>query len=170
MAPDGRTVPARPWRARRRRPWRLRRGARQRLGHGQARPSRHGSVGPGRRPDRPRRRAHRGDGLHPRRAPVRRPRSPGRDMVAPATQRTLAYEVAAGTPDPELPTLTIEDLGILRSVDVSPGGIVVTITPTYSGCPAMHVIGADAQARLRRAGFERVTVATRLAPPWSTDW
>ena len=91
-------------------------------------------------------------------------------MVAPATQRTLAYGVAAGTPDPELPTLTIEDLGILRSVDVSPGGIVVTVTPTYSGCPAMHVIGADVQARLRRAGFERVSVATRLAPPWSTDW
>ena len=46
----------------------------------------------------------------------------------------------------------------------------MTITPTYSGCPAMREIAADVQARLSRAGFERVTVATQLAPPWSTDW
>ena len=86
-------------------------------------------------------------------------------------QRTPAYDVAAGTPDPEIPTLTIEDLGILRCVDYSPDrGVVVTITPTYSGCPAMREIAADVQARLNRAGFERVTVATQLAPPWSTDW
>ena len=92
-------------------------------------------------------------------------------MVAPAAGRTPAYDVAATTPDPEIPTLTIEDLGILRSVDYSPErGTVVTITPTYSGCPAMREIAADVQARLRRAGFERVTVATQLTPPWSTDW
>ena len=82
-----------------------------------------------------------------------------------------AYQVAAATPDPEIPTLTIEDLGILRSVEYSPAeGIVVTITPTYSGCPAMREIATDVTARLRRSGFERVTVATQLAPPWSTDW
>jgi len=92
-------------------------------------------------------------------------------VVAPVTRPTPAYDVAAATPDPEIPTLTIEDLGILRSVDYSPGrGIVVTITPTYSGCPAMREIAADIQARLHRAGFERVAVATQLAPPWSTDW
>ena len=91
-------------------------------------------------------------------------------MVAPVTKRTPAYDVAAGTPDPEIPMLTIEDLGILRCVDYSPGrGVVVTITPTYSGCPAMREIAADVQARLNRAGFERVTVATQLTPPWSTD-
>jgi ring-1,2-phenylacetyl-CoA epoxidase subunit PaaD len=85
--------------------------------------------------------------------------------------RTPAYDVAAATPDPEIPTLTIEDLGILRSVNYSPGeGVVVTITPTYSGCPAMREIAADVRARLNREGFERVTVATQLAPPWSTDW
>ena len=86
-----------------------------------------------------------------------------------AAKRTPAWDVAAGTADPELPTLTIDDLGILRSVDYSPGrGVVVTITPTYSGCPAMREIAADVQARLSRAGFERVTVETQLAPPWST--
>jgi ring-1,2-phenylacetyl-CoA epoxidase subunit PaaD len=93
------------------------------------------------------------------------------DATAIATRRTPAYQVAAATPDPEIPTLTIEDLGILRSVDYSPGrGTVVTITPTYSGCPAMREIAADVQARLHRAGFERVTIATQLSPPWSTDW
>jgi len=87
------------------------------------------------------------------------------------TLASAAYDVAAATPDPEIPMLTIEDLGILRSVDDSPsGGVVVTITPTYSGCPAMREISADVRARLNRAGFERVTVATQLAPPWSTDW
>lgn len=92
-------------------------------------------------------------------------------MVAAARERTAAYQVAAATPDPELPTLTIEDLGILRSVDYSPAdGIVVTITPTYSGCPAMREIAADVEARLNQAGFECVTLAFRLAPPWSTDW
>jgi ring-1,2-phenylacetyl-CoA epoxidase subunit PaaD len=100
------------------------------------------------------------------------------DLVEPAmvsrpalaTRPTPAYDVAAATPDPEIPTLTIADLGILRSVDVTPGGIVVTITPTYSGCPAMREIAADVEARLHRVGFDRVTVATQLAPPWSTDW
>jgi ring-1,2-phenylacetyl-CoA epoxidase subunit PaaD len=92
-------------------------------------------------------------------------------MVAPVTERTLAYEVAAGTPDPELPMLTIEDLGILRRVDYSSGGgVVVTITPTYSGCPAMAEISADVRARFSRAGFDQVAVKTQLAPPWSSDW
>jgi ring-1,2-phenylacetyl-CoA epoxidase subunit PaaD len=91
-------------------------------------------------------------------------------VVAPETGRTPAYEAAAGTPDPEFPALTIEDLGILRSVDVTPGGVMVTITPTYSGCPAMREISADVRARLRRAGFGQVSVATALAPAWTSDW
>jgi ring-1,2-phenylacetyl-CoA epoxidase subunit PaaD len=87
------------------------------------------------------------------------------------TRRAQAQAAAASTPDPELPMLTIEDLGILRSVDYSPDGhVVVTITPTYSGCPAIREISADVKARLTRAGFAPVTVKTALAPPWSTDW
>ncbi len=86
------------------------------------------------------------------------------------TEQTNAYQVAASTPDPELPMLTIEDLGILRSVDHSPVKTTVTITPTYSGCPAMREITADIHARLTRAGFTHVTVNTQLAPPWSTNW
>jgi ring-1,2-phenylacetyl-CoA epoxidase subunit PaaD len=92
-------------------------------------------------------------------------------VVAAVTERTDAYHIAAGTLDPEIPVLTIEDLGILRRVDYRPDrGVVVTITPTYSGCPAMREIAADVQARLHRAGFAQVTVATELTPPWTTDW
>jgi ring-1,2-phenylacetyl-CoA epoxidase subunit PaaD len=95
--------------------------------------------------------------------------------VTAMTEQTNAYQVAASTPDPELPMLTIEDLGILRTVDYSPTGadgaqVTVTITPTYSGCPAMREITADIHSRLIRAGFAHVTVNTQLAPPWTTDW
>jgi ring-1,2-phenylacetyl-CoA epoxidase subunit PaaD len=91
------------------------------------------------------------------------------------TEQTTAYQVAAATPDPELPMLTIEDLGILRSVDDTQTGgddrqVTVTITPTYSGCPAIREITADVHARLTRAGFADVTIKTQLAPAWTTDW
>jgi ring-1,2-phenylacetyl-CoA epoxidase subunit PaaD len=93
------------------------------------------------------------------------------DASAPAAcGQDVAYAVAAETPDPELPQLTIADLGILRDVDVTADGVVVTITPTYSGCPAMREIGADVERRLAAAGFGGVTVRTRLAPAWSSDW
>jgi ring-1,2-phenylacetyl-CoA epoxidase subunit PaaD len=94
------------------------------------------------------------------------------DLVpdGPVPDGPAAYDVAAGTPDPELPLLTVADLGILRAVDVTADGVLVTITPTYSGCPAMREIGADLRRRLERAGFDRVTVRTRLAPAWTSDW
>jgi ring-1,2-phenylacetyl-CoA epoxidase subunit PaaD len=86
------------------------------------------------------------------------------------TAVTTAYQIAAGTPDPELPMVTVADLGILRAVEETGDGVVVTITPTYSGCPAMREISADVRQRLERAGFARVTVRTQLAPAWSSDW
>ena len=86
------------------------------------------------------------------------------------TAMTTAYDIAAGTPDPELPMVTVADLGILRAVDETAAGVVVTITPTYSGCPAMREISADVRQRLERAGFAPVTVRTQLAPAWSSDW
>jgi ring-1,2-phenylacetyl-CoA epoxidase subunit PaaD len=81
-----------------------------------------------------------------------------------------AWTVAADTPDPELPMLTLADLGILRDVTEDEGHVVATITPTYSGCPAMREMSHDLRYRLQRAGFARVTVRTQLAPPWTTDW
>lgn len=93
------------------------------------------------------------------------------DAVAHIARSVPPYGVAAATPDPEIPMLTIEDLGILRGVDYSPAGeVVVTITPTYSGCPAMREISVDVKARLARAGFARVALRTQLSPPWTTDW
>jgi ring-1,2-phenylacetyl-CoA epoxidase subunit PaaD len=86
------------------------------------------------------------------------------------TAQSAAYDIAAATPDPELPMLTVADLGILRSVEDTGDGVVVTITPTYSGCPAMREISADMRYRLERAGFAKVTVRTLLAPPWTSDW
>jgi ring-1,2-phenylacetyl-CoA epoxidase subunit PaaD len=81
-----------------------------------------------------------------------------------------AYKVAAQTPDPELPMVTIGDLGILRSVEETDDSVVATITPTYSGCPAMREIGADLEHRLHKAGYRRVEIRTQLAPPWTSDW
>ena len=72
--------------------------------------------------------------------------------------------------DPEIPVLTIADLGILREVRRNGGGIRVVITPTYSGCPAMHTIEQDVRASLDRNGYRDAEVVTRLAPPWTTDW
>jgi len=78
--------------------------------------------------------------------------------------------VLAAVTDPEIPVITIEDLGILRDVEVDGGSITVTITPTYSGCPAMQEIRADIDAALAAHGWYDVTVRTVLAPAWTTDW
>jgi ring-1,2-phenylacetyl-CoA epoxidase subunit PaaD len=73
--------------------------------------------------------------------------------------------------DPELPLLTLADLGVLRNVRIQRDGtVVVEITPTYSGCPAMGVMRADLVHALHEAGFPDVEVRTVLAPAWSTDW
>lgn len=89
-------------------------------------------------------------------------------MVSPAEVR--AWEAAATVTDPELPVLTIEDLGVLRSVREEGRGIVATITPTYSGCPAMDMIGIEVELALRNAGFAEVRVERVLSPAWTTDW
>lgn len=88
-----------------------------------------------------------------------------------ATRTRSARHVAAAVPDPEIPVLTIEDLGILRDVEERADGHVrVTITPTYSGCPAMEAIRADVIAALAEAGYPDVTVDLVLSPAWTTDW
>jgi ring-1,2-phenylacetyl-CoA epoxidase subunit PaaD len=79
-------------------------------------------------------------------------------------------EVVGRVVDPEIPVLTIADLGILRDVVVDEGQVVVTITPTYSGCPAMRQIEDDVQSELAAAGFDRVVVKRTHDPPWTTDW
>ncbi|KAA3438204.1 1,2-phenylacetyl-CoA epoxidase subunit PaaD [Rufibacter hautae] len=73
--------------------------------------------------------------------------------------------------DPEIPVLSILDLGVLKKVQVQEGGKVqVTITPTYSGCPAMNTIAADIRIKLLAEGFKDVAVDLQLSPAWTTDW
>ena len=80
----------------------------------------------------------------------------------------------ADVPDPEIPVISVVDLGIVRDVAWSGDGtsavLHVTITPTYSGCPATRVIERDIAAALRARGVERVALDTKLAPAWTTDW
>jgi ring-1,2-phenylacetyl-CoA epoxidase subunit PaaD len=81
-----------------------------------------------------------------------------------------AWEVAAGVVDPEIPVLTISDLGVLRDVAINDGCVEVTITPTYSGCPAMNMIKVEIELALERSGFRNSRVRTVLSPAWTTDW
>lgn len=73
-------------------------------------------------------------------------------------------------PDPEIPVLSVVDLGVVRDVSWAGDACVVVITPTYSGCPAMREITQDIQQTLARHGIDEVRVETRLAPAWTTDW
>ncbi len=81
-----------------------------------------------------------------------------------------ARDVAATVTDPEMPMLTLVDLGVLREVDVVDGRLTVTITPTYSGCPAMATMRDDLVHALRDAGYDDVAVRVSLQPAWSSDW
>jgi len=81
-----------------------------------------------------------------------------------------ARAIAGAVEDPELPPLAIRDLGVLRGVEAAAdGGLIVRLTPTYSGCPAASVIALEVETALARAGFERVRIETELAPAWSAD-
>jgi ring-1,2-phenylacetyl-CoA epoxidase subunit PaaD len=88
-----------------------------------------------------------------------------RQDVAPAVRAAVE-----AVPDPELPVLTIAELGILRDVRAEAGRVIVTITPTYSGCPAMDAIRADVLAACAAAGAPDAEVRTVLSPAWTTDW
>lgn len=80
-------------------------------------------------------------------------------------------DIAGSVPDPEIPVLTLHDLGILRDVQITADGLVdVTLTPTYTGCPATAVIAGDVETALRAAGVARLQVRTVLSPAWTTDW
>jgi ring-1,2-phenylacetyl-CoA epoxidase subunit PaaD len=81
-----------------------------------------------------------------------------------------AWEVVAGVVDPEIPVLTIADLGVLRDVAINDGCVEVAITPTYSGCPAMNMIKLEIELALERSGFRNSKVCTVLSPAWTTEW
>lgn len=84
--------------------------------------------------------------------------------------RRRAWDAAASVVDPEIPVLTIVDLGVLREVSLDGDHVEVAITPTYSGCPAMNMIALEIEIALERAGFHHPKVRTVLSPAWTTDW
>ncbi len=86
------------------------------------------------------------------------------------TEQQKAWNIAATVRDPEIPVLTIADLGILRGVEVVQREVKVTITPTYSGCPAMDAIRDDLKTAFAKEGYAAVDVELVLAPAWTTDW
>ena len=90
-------------------------------------------------------------------------------MVAAAkivSFRERVFEILSDVPDPEIPCVSVVDLGIVREVTDD----TVTITPTYTGCPASIAIEAGIRAALDRAGLSRLKIETTLSPPWTTDW
>jgi len=80
------------------------------------------------------------------------------------------WAALAGVPDPEIPAISIVDLGIVRGVECSEGHVRITVTPTYSGCPATEMIRADICAAVASLGVSSVEVDTQLVPAWTTDW
>jgi ring-1,2-phenylacetyl-CoA epoxidase subunit PaaD len=91
-------------------------------------------------------------------------------FASDADLRQRAWDAAARVVDPEIPVLTIADLGVLREVRISDGYVEVAITPTYSGCPAMNMIALEIELALEREGFAKPKILTVLSPAWTTDW
>lgn len=89
-------------------------------------------------------------------------------MSHPSTDQVWAWLDAI--PDPEIPVISLVDLGIIRGVEWSGERLVVTVTPTYTGCPATATINEDIKAALKARGIGELELKQQLAPPWSTDW
>ena len=95
---------------------------------------------------------------------------PSGGIVVTTIELDLARRAVGSVVDPEIPALTIGDMGILRAVDQIPGGIRVVITPTYSGCPAMTQIEDDIRGALHAIDAGEVEIERVFSPAWSTDW
>lgn len=91
-------------------------------------------------------------------------------LVEPSGEIKRAWALLAEVPDPEIPVISVVDLGIVRDVRIDGDELVVAVAPTYSGCPATEVIERDILAQLNEHGFDRVRAETVLSPAWTTDW
>ncbi|MGZ3880883.1 MAG: 1,2-phenylacetyl-CoA epoxidase subunit PaaD [Flavisolibacter sp.] len=85
-------------------------------------------------------------------------------------QGETIWKILEEVKDPEVPVLSVVDLGIIRSVTTSGDAIDITITPTYSGCPAMDVIRMDIRLKLIEKGYRKLNIQQQLSPAWTTDW
>jgi ring-1,2-phenylacetyl-CoA epoxidase subunit PaaD len=92
----------------------------------------------------------------------------GERLAVSGTSR--AFEILETVRDPEVPVLSVVELGVVREVLVDGDSVTVTITPTYSGCPAMRIIEDDIRSALEAGGFREITLKTVYAPAWTTDW
>lgn len=88
-------------------------------------------------------------------------------MQAPVKQ---IWQWLDGVPDPEIPVISLVDLGVIRDVEWQGDTLEVTITPTYSGCPATAIINMDIEMALRGHGIDKITMKRQLSPAWTTDW
>jgi ring-1,2-phenylacetyl-CoA epoxidase subunit PaaD len=86
------------------------------------------------------------------------------------TETARLFDILSSVVDPEIPVLTLQDLGVLRDISVDGSEVTVTITPTYAGCPAMETMRADIESTLATAGYKQVVVQQKLSPAWTTDW
>lgn len=86
------------------------------------------------------------------------------------TSEEQLWELLEQVKDPEIPVLSLRDLGVLREIDIAGEQITISITPTYSGCPAMDVMRDDIKRVMADSGYKNVDVKTVLAPAWTTDW
>jgi len=93
-------------------------------------------------------------------------------VIAPEARAAVecVWQALAAIPDPEIPVVSVVELGIVRGVEWRGDELVVTVTPTYSGCPATELIAADIDRALAASGIGKYRVETRLAPAWTTDW
>ncbi len=91
-------------------------------------------------------------------------------LPEPVYEREAVEKILEMVKDPEIPVLTIEDMGIVRNVEVAPEQVQISITPTYSGCPAMDHISSDINSTLALHGYKNITIKTVLSPAWSSDF
>ena len=88
----------------------------------------------------------------------------------PDTATSEVWELLEAVKDPEVPVISVVELGVVRNIEHTPNHLLITITPTYSGCPAMQVMEDDMRACLKEHGYDAVEFNTVLSPAWTTDW
>ncbi|WP_299401620.1 1,2-phenylacetyl-CoA epoxidase subunit PaaD [uncultured Roseobacter sp.] len=91
-------------------------------------------------------------------------------MVTDKPDLKTVWDWLDAVPDPEIPAISLIDLGIIRDIQWQGDTLEVTVTPTYSGCPATRIINLDIETALRDQGIENITLKTQLSPAWTTDW
>lgn len=91
-------------------------------------------------------------------------------VAAEALTEAQIWAWLEDVPDPEIPVISVVDLGVVRGVAIDGDTAKITITPTYSGCPAMAIIALDIETALAKRGVEKLEIETKIAPAWTTDW